>query len=117
MSSPVSRSDDRRPPATAIAEHGIEDDQEAAGAGNQRYLLGLAGLDKPSSVEGAQDWIAARGREGGHVQRRAHGPAAAPDRTFALGPTAVAVERSDADQRGDGAVIQPAQLRQQGQEG
>ncbi len=80
----------------------------AATSGDFRRLAGGA----EALVEGANDGVTARGDARRHVERRAHRGAAAPGDAWAAPRAAVAIERRDADQRGDLLARQAAQFRQ-----
>src|SRR5207245_1532668 len=105
-----------RSPGGVSARHGIEDRQEFPHARDQRHLRGLSGSPE-ALVEDANEGIAARGGNGGHVQHSAHGGASAPDGTATAQRAAVAGQRCDAHQCRDLLAIQQAelgQLREQG---
>ena len=90
-------------------EHGVEDRQQLAHAGGQRYLAWLAGGTQ-TTVEGTDFLVASGGSQGGHVESGTYLGASAGNDTPATESTTVAVERSDADERGDLPAGELAQL-------
>lgn len=98
-------------PGFAFAEHGVEHGQQLAQTGDQCDLLAFAG-GQEVLVMTADHRVVACGDERGHVERGADGGAAAGDGADATPLPAVAVERCDADQRGDLLPRAAAQLRQ-----
>src|SRR5687768_6164067 len=68
-------SERRRAPGGAVAQQGVEDEQQLVHAGGERHLLGLAGGTEPL-IEGAQDGVVPNGDERAHVQGGAHARAA-----------------------------------------
>jgi hypothetical protein len=64
-------------PGCLVLAHGVEDRQELAHAGRQRYLLGFA-RGAQALVKGFEHRIIADGHEGTHVQGRPHLCASTP---------------------------------------
>jgi hypothetical protein len=105
-----------RVPRQLMPENGIEHDEQFAHAGDKRDLGFLAGRQQPC-VKRPQHRIAARRHEGRHIEYRADLGAAAPNRTPAAQLAAIVIERCDANQRGDLAAAEGAELGQVGQQG
>jgi hypothetical protein len=78
-----------------------------AGGGDERDFGRFAG-GQQALVEGAQGGMMAHGDQGGHPEPAAQATAIAADVTRAVAGPAVAVERGDADQRGQRAAPEPA---------
>ena len=83
-----------------MGEHGIEDDEERAAAGDEGDLGRHAG-GAEAGIEGLERRVVADGGEGGHVEDGPDGGAAAPGGAGAAQGAAVAVEGGDADEGGD----------------
>ena len=103
------------PPWGSVPEHGIEDDQELAHGGSQRELLGFP-TGEQALIEGADHRVVARGDQRRHVERAAHGGAAAPDRPAPAHDAAVAGERCHAGEAGGGLAVDAAELGHQRQQ-
>jgi len=65
-------------PGFTGSDHGVEDSQELAHAGDDGDLLGFAGGDE-AVVELLDDGIESDGRERCHVESASHPPASAED--------------------------------------
>ena len=103
-------------PWFAVSEDGIEDDDELSHAGGESLFAGFAGGSQLGVVSG-DEWIGAAGDQGGHVERGAHGRAAAGDGAAPAQGAAVAIDRCHADQRGDFAAVEMAEFGQLGDQG
>src|SRR6185436_9660604 len=79
-------------PLFSGSDHGIQDRQEFAHAGDDRDFLRLAGSEQ-SLVETLDDAVVAHGNDGRHIQRAADLGATAKDHTFATHLARVAIER------------------------
>ena len=99
-----------------MPEHGVEGDQQLAHHRRQRDLGRLAPADQRPVGEREARAAAARAQDR-HVQRPAHGPAAALDLAPAPPLPAVPRDRRQPDQAGDLAPVERAEFRQLGQEG
>ena len=93
----------------------VEDREQLAYARDERDLLGFPRRHE-ALIEGANHGVPSGGHEVAHVERRAHGGAAAPDESCAAARATVAGERRHADERGDAFPVQSAQLRELAQE-
>ena len=93
----------------------VEDREQLAYARDERDLLGFPRRHE-ALIEGANHGVPSGGHEVAHVERRAHGGAAAPDESCAAARATVAGERRHADERGDAFPVQPAQLRELAQD-
>ena len=88
-------------------------DQELAHDGGEGDEVMLA-VGFEALVKGAQDGIAPGGGEGGHEEAMANLPAPTADGTGAAKSPAVAIERGQPGQGGDGLTAEGAELRQVG---
>src|SRR5262249_40712288 len=107
----------RETPGGGMLHEGIEDGEQLVHTGGQGQLLGLASVAQ-ALREGAYDRMVAAGDKGSHVEGAAYPSAATPDDAPPTQATALAIERGDADQSGDGLAVelpQFGQLRQQGE--
>src|SRR5262245_17889284 len=91
----------------------VEYDQELPGAGDHGATEALAGLTQ-SLVQRGNGGIVPGGSESGHVQDDSDAFSSAADEAFAAQRSAVVVEGSQTDERGDAATVDAAQLRQLG---
>src|SRR5262249_61497368 len=103
-------------PGLPVGQHGVEGDQHFANQGGGGDLGGFAGGDE-AAVKMAEWRGAAGGGAGRQVEGGAHRSATAGARAGALVPAAVMVKRGEADQGGNGAPCQPAELGQQRDQG
>src|SRR3954470_22031107 len=88
----------KRAPGGAVLEDRVEDEQQLAHTGHQRYLLRLT-AGAQSLVEFLDGRVEARGHQGSHVQNFSHSLSPAPYRCAMSAQRArVAVERSDTHQ-------------------
>src|ERR1043166_3849339 len=78
-------------------DHCVENRQQFAHATDQRDLRSLTGIAQPL-VKGSDDAVTSACNQGCHVQRCAYGGSAAPDCPTTSKISAVAIDRSDADQ-------------------
>jgi hypothetical protein len=99
-----------------MLEHGVGDGQEFTHQGDERDLGGFPSGEQ-ALIESGERAIAAGRNERRHVERVAHGGAATDDPTLAPALATVLIHGSDADERGNGAAVQRAELRQFGQQG
>src|SRR5262245_16139777 len=104
-----------RGPIAIFADEGIGENDKLAHDGGQSKLGLFAFRPKPV-VEGLQIGIAARGRDGRHVQRLPDMGAAAFDPAQAPAVSGIIVEGSDASQGGDLSAAKQAELAQTGGE-
>src|SRR6266571_2090268 len=96
-------------PGRPMLQHSIEDGQKRMHTGRQGDFFHLSRSQEPF-VKGFDPRVVARGDTGAHVQHRAHGRAASPERPPpAAGPT-VAIERRYAHQGGDLLAIEGPSL-------
>jgi hypothetical protein len=98
-----------------MLEHGINDGEELAHAGDERDLLGLP-CSAQADVEVADGGIKSRGNDRSHIERRPHMCSSTQDRATATKRSTIAIERGDADQRRDLFMCQRAEFRQMGQQ-
>src|SRR5580658_33087 len=110
------RSSDFWLPWTLISQDGVEDGEELSGYGNQCDELGLAGCNE-LVAEWLEDWIVMAGDHRGHEQDVADAFAAAADEALASPLTGLAGPGRKANQSGDLAAIEGAELRQFGDQG
>ena len=92
----------------------VEGDQEFSHAGDDDDLEGFA-LAFEAFGKGLDDRIATSCGECGHVQDTADRGSSAPDGTFAMITSAVAIEGSQADQGRDFLSVEKTQFREIGQ--
>ena len=101
----------RRGVWASVAEHGVEDAQQLAHAGDQSEFEGLSGLAQMLEVT-AYLLVETSGSQGRHIQSGAHRRTASPDLPFSLLQSAITVERRDSHQRTDLFAIERSQLGQ-----
>src|SRR5262249_2896258 len=90
----------RRAPASAVAQHRIEDDEQPAHAGDEGDLLAFA-LGEEALIEGGDGGIAANRRERRHVEGVADARAAAGNVPLPTPGAARAREGCHADEGAD----------------
>ena len=99
-----------------VPDDGVEDCQELPDAGDDGDFLGLSSLDEPG-VMALSSWVASGGDKCGHVHRVADVGSSAADHAVAAPCPGIAIERRDADERGELAAVERAQFGQFGDEG
>src|SRR3954470_19625449 len=87
----------KRPPGGAVFKNRVEDGEQLAHAGYQRYHLRFA-PGAQSLVELLDGWVEACGHQGSHVQNLPHALSSAPYRPTPAQRAGVSVERSDTHQ-------------------
>src|SRR3954469_25108639 len=87
----------KRPPGGAVFKNRVEDGEQLAHAGYQRYHLRFA-PGAQSLVELLDGWVEACGHQGFHVQNLPHALSSAPYRPTPAQRAGVSVERSDTHQ-------------------
>ena len=97
-------------------DHRIKNREQLAHASNQRDFENFA-LCRQTIVEVPNHRVTPGGDQGSHVQSTAHRGSAAPDGAPTFERAAVAVERGDANQRGDLFAIKGSELREFGEQG
>lgn len=102
-------------PVCVVFEHGIECDEKLSHAGNVDDFEGFAGVFE-SFGEGFDGRVRSFCGEGGHVEILANGFSAAADGAFALEPSAVVIERSEAAQCGNFLPVEFSEFREIGDE-
>ena len=102
-------------PESVGFEHGVEDDEQFAQAGDHDDLKRFPGRFETLG-ERLDDRIATSCGEGGHVQNATDRGSSAPDGTFAMKVPAVAIEGSQAGQGHDFLPVERAQFREFGQQ-
>lgn len=103
-------------PRLVCAQDGVEGCDELSHDRDDGDLWLFSGLDE-ALFEGCHDRVVITGDEGGHVGDVADRLAAAEDAPSAFEGSALAIERSDPDQRGGLAVRQRAEFGHQGEQG
>src|ERR1700726_5305715 len=98
-------------PWFAVSQDGVENDDELSHAGGESLFAGFPGGAEFVVMRG-DDRVLPAGNQGRHVEGAAHGRTPAGDGAAAAQGAAVAVDRSDADQRGDFAAGGAGPLRQ-----
>jgi hypothetical protein len=94
-----------------VFDHGDDDDQQISHASGDHNLEQLA-FGFETFGELPDDGIASSGRECGHVQNASDGSSASPNGAPPTEASTVAVERSQADQRGDFLPVEAPQFRE-----
>src|SRR4051812_7359171 len=100
-------------PSDVIANHCIEDGEELAHHCGERELFHLSGGDQ-ALIESLENGVVAAGHECGHVEGAAHLGSSAPSGALAAHFSAVAIERSDADEGSDLLAVKTSELGQIG---
>src|SRR6185312_15419513 len=103
-------------PWFCVSGDGVEDGEELAHAGDHGNHLWLTGGDemKPESTDGG---VVADGGHGGEEEGGADGAASAADEGLAAPTAGLAGEGCDADEAGDLAAVEAAELGQFGDQG
>ena len=96
-------------------QQGVEDDEQFAHAGGEDDFNGLS-LGLEALGEGADDRVATRGGEGGHVEGAADRGAPPPNGSFAAVRSAVVVEGGESDECTDLLAIELAEFGQIGEQ-
>jgi hypothetical protein len=103
-------------PGLSGFEHGIGEDDEATQNGNEGKLGRFACADQ-ALIEGAQNWIVFPCCESRHVKNPAYRSSAAMDPCGSNHGAAGVNEGSNADQGCGRLVVEPAELRDRGEQG
>ncbi len=98
-------------PQRLIPEHGVEDRQQLAHAGDDGHLLGLARGDQ-TVVESLDHRVESGRAQRGHVDHGAHIAASAPDAALAVARARIVGQWRNAHELGHLATAELAQLRQ-----
>jgi len=96
-------------PGFTGSNHGVEDSQELAHAGDDGNLLGFACSDE-AVVELLDDGIESDGRERCHVESAAHLPASSENGALATHLAGIVIEGCQADEGADFPARQLPQL-------
>src|SRR6266404_1002066 len=100
-------------PGFAVAQHGVEDGQQLAHGGDESETGRFAGVAQ-TAVEGLERRVVLDGDQASHVERRPDLDTAALDPAPAAVSAAVPVHGSYTSENGDLVAIDPAELRQFG---
>src|SRR5262245_66311319 len=100
-------------PRASVPKNGIEDGQELSHASGQGELGRLAS-GAQAGIEAGDDGIVPTGHQGRHVQGGAHACPTAEDGAPAAQGPAIAIERCQTGQGGNGFAAQSAEFGQVG---
>src|SRR6266568_5716246 len=106
----------RRIPYLTPREHGVQNNDQLAHAGDQGDLRRLALGAQPLVVRLDDRVVPGRGAEGRHIEQGADFLSSALDVTFAFVRAAVVVVRGGADESGGDLAVDPTELRHPGDE-